>query len=96
MEETAPFLCPPSEKVSPKWEEIEENLQQNDNREKKIQALKDLIRYQASGEYPPEKIIITIINYVMPSKDHEIKKLMFLYFETTNGRSTKSGNKYRS
>jgi len=89
MEETAPFLCPPSEKVSPKWEEIEENLQQNDNREKKIQALKDLIRYQASGEYPPEKIIITIINYVMPSKDHEIKKLMFLYFEIVETRDRK-------
>ena len=89
MEEAAPFLCPPGEKSSPKWDEIEADLEQNSDIEKKASALKSLIKFQASGEYPPEKLIITIINYVMPSKDHDIKKLLFLYFEIVETRDRK-------
>jgi coatomer subunit beta len=93
MEDVSPYLCTPEDKSYPKWDEIEQNLQLNSSRESKIDALEKLIRYQVSGEQPPETVIMTVITNVSPSKDHQIKKLLFLYYEIIETRDRKGNLK---
>ena len=93
MEDISPFLCQPEEKGYPKWDEIEQDLQLTSERERKISALKKLIKYQASGEQPPDSVIMTVITNVSKTKDNEIKKLLFLYYEITETRDRKGNLK---
>ncbi|GAM17731.1 hypothetical protein SAMD00019534_009060, partial [Acytostelium subglobosum LB1] len=48
--------------------------------EQKIDALKRVILYTINGE-PIPQLLMPIILYVMPSKDHYIKKLLLIYWE---------------
>eukprot|EP01133_Synstelium_polycarpum_P013412 gene13412-15800_t len=48
--------------------------------EQKIEALKKVILYTINGE-PIPQLLMPIILYVMPSKDHYIKKLLLIYWE---------------
>mmetsp|Transcript_24653 Transcript_24653/g.61827 ORF Transcript_24653/g.61827 Transcript_24653/m.61827 type:complete len:954 (+) Transcript_24653:242-3103(+) len=59
--------------------EIRKQLQEGDVYEKR-DALKKAILLISNGELLPN-VLMTVIQYVMPSKDHELKKLMILYWE---------------
>ena len=89
MEEICPFLAPPTDKGYPKWDEIEENLQLGSSKDKKLDALEKLIRYQVSGEQPPDTVIMTVIQNISQSKDHDVKRLLFLYYEILETRDRK-------
>eukprot|EP01125_Pyxidicula_operculata_P017305 TRINITY_DN605_c0_g1_i1.p1 TRINITY_DN605_c0_g1~~TRINITY_DN605_c0_g1_i1.p1 ORF type:complete len:950 (-),score=238.78 TRINITY_DN605_c0_g1_i1:2570-5419(-) len=52
----------------------------------KIDALKKTIIYLLGGESAPQ-LVISIIRYVMPSKNHKIKKLLLLYWEVLDAAS---------
>jgi coatomer subunit beta len=65
------------ERASPA--EIRKQLQEGDVYEKR-DALKKAILLISNGELLPN-VLMTVIQYVMPSKDHELKKLMILYWE---------------
>lgn len=51
--------------------------------EEKIDALKKTILYLLSGEQAPQ-LLVPIIRFVMPSKNHKIKKLLLLYWEVVD------------
>lgn len=51
--------------------------------EQKIEALKKTILLMLSGE-PASQLLMTIIRFVLPSKDKIIKKLMLLYWEVVD------------
>ena len=88
-EEAAPFLCPPADPSAPKWDVIEEGLRQMRDPSQQLAALKDLIRYQSSGDMPPESVLMTTIQYISTSQDHALKKLLFLYYEIVETRDRK-------
>ncbi len=46
----------------------------------KAAALKKLIQLVLSGERLPN-LLMTIIRFVMPSRDHQIKKLLLIFWE---------------
>eukprot|EP01113_Clastostelium_recurvatum_P001792 TRINITY_DN1073_c0_g1_i6.p1 TRINITY_DN1073_c0_g1~~TRINITY_DN1073_c0_g1_i6.p1 ORF type:complete len:1001 (-),score=348.72 TRINITY_DN1073_c0_g1_i6:425-3292(-) len=48
--------------------------------EQKIDALKKVIMYHLNGE-PLNQLLMTIIRFVLPSRDRTIKKLLLLYWE---------------
>ncbi|EFA81222.1 coatomer protein complex beta subunit [Heterostelium album PN500] len=48
--------------------------------EQKIETLKKVILYTVNGE-PIPQLLMPIILYVMPSRDHYIKKLLLIYWE---------------
>ncbi|EGG22123.1 coatomer protein complex beta subunit [Cavenderia fasciculata] len=48
--------------------------------EQKIETLKKVILYTINGE-PIPQLLMPIILYVMPSRDHYIKKLLLIYWE---------------
>jgi len=50
------------------------------NNEQKIDALKRVILYTINGE-PIPQLLMPIILFVMPSRDHTIKKLLLIYWE---------------
>eukprot|EP01112_Ceratiomyxa_fruticulosa_P016820 TRINITY_DN5132_c0_g1_i1.p1 TRINITY_DN5132_c0_g1~~TRINITY_DN5132_c0_g1_i1.p1 ORF type:complete len:963 (-),score=223.46 TRINITY_DN5132_c0_g1_i1:118-3006(-) len=50
------------------------------NTELKADALKKVILYHLNGE-PLPQLLMTIIRFVLPSRDHTIKKLLLLYWE---------------
>ncbi|CAH8616244.1 unnamed protein product [Dicrocoelium dendriticum] len=60
-------------------QQLKEDLQHN-NVDIKRGALKEVIRLIANGEKFPS-LLMTIIRFVMPSQDHMIKKLLFLFWE---------------
>ncbi|CAH8498460.1 unnamed protein product [Heterobilharzia americana] len=60
-------------------QKLKEDLQNNDDNVKR-EALKELIRLIISGEKFPN-LLMTVIRFVMPSKDHMIKKLLLLFWE---------------
>lgn len=92
-DESAPFLCPPKDTSSPKWDEIEAALSNMSDQDVQIQALKQLIQYQVSGETPPESVLMKTIQYTATSSNHTIKKLLFLYYEVVNTRDRKGNLK---
>ncbi|OHT10642.1 Adaptin N terminal region family protein [Tritrichomonas foetus] len=92
-DESAPFLCPPKDQSSAKWDEIEESLSNMNDQQGQIRALKQLIQYQASGESPPESVLMKTIQYTATSKNHIIKKHLFLYYEIVDTRDRKGNLK---
>ena len=90
-DDAAPFLCAPNDPGSPKWDEIEESLTKMNDQESQIVALSQLIQYQVSGESPPDSVLMKTIQYTATSRNHYIKKLLFLYYEIVNTRD-KKGN----
>lgn len=48
--------------------------------DEKADALKKLITFHANGEALP-KLIMSVIRFVLPSKNHTLKKLCLLYWE---------------
>lgn len=87
--DSAPFLCPPKYVSSPKWDEIEAGISDMSYVNGQIDALKKLIQYQVSGENPPDAILMKAIQHTATSKNHTIKKLLFLYYEVVNTRDKK-------
>jgi coatomer subunit beta len=55
--------------------------------EEKIDALKKTITLIISGEALPQ-LLMHIIRFMMPSKNHTIKKLLLIYWEVVNKKST--------
>lgn len=47
----------------------------------KVDALKKLIHLILSGEKFSPRMLMTIIRYVLPAQDHEIKKLLLIFWE---------------
>jgi coatomer subunit beta len=93
MSEDAPFLCPPKDNTSPKWDEIEESLRMRSNPKVQFSALRSLIQYQVTGENPPDSVLMTTIQHVSTSQDHATKKLLFLYYEMVETRDRKGNLK---
>ncbi len=48
--------------------------------EEKIQAMKQAILHHANGD-PLPKLLMHVIRFVLPNKDHTLKKLSLLYWE---------------
>lgn len=66
----------------PNVTELKNQLEHGDENEK-IVALKKSIMLLVGGEKLPN-ILMTIIRFVLPSKNHTIKKLLLLYWEVMN------------
>ena len=81
-DDAAPFLCAPNDPGSPKWDEIEESLTKMNDQESQIVALSQLIQYQVSGESPPDSVLMKTIQYTATSRNHYIKKLLFLFIHS--------------
>ncbi|KAH0791406.1 Coatomer subunit beta [Histomonas meleagridis] len=79
------FFTQPKD-AAPRWDEIEENIRNRNNPAIQAKGLGDLIRFQSSGDQPPDSVIMTVIMNVSTSQDHTLKKLMFLYYETVETR----------
>lgn len=47
----------------------------------KTEALKKLIYLILNGEKFPPNMLMTIIRYVLPCNDHEVKKLLLIFWE---------------
>lgn len=47
----------------------------------KTEALKKLIYLILNGEKFPPNMLMTIIRYVLPCSDHEVKKLLLIFWE---------------
>lgn len=62
-------------------------LEKGDVKEK-VDALKKLIHLILSGEKFSPRMLMTIIRYVLPSQDHEIKKLLLIFWEIVPKRGT--------
>jgi len=56
------------------------NLIENGSLEDKAAALKKAIILLANGEKLPQ-LLMSIIRFITPSKDHTLKKLLLLYWE---------------
>ena len=63
----------------PSINELRKALESGSDAEK-TEALKKVILYQTNGE-PLPQLLMTIIRFVLNSKDHTIKKLCLLYWE---------------
>jgi len=68
----------------PNLTELKQQLEHGDEQQK-IAALKRAIVLLLNGEKLPN-ILMTIIRFVLPSKNHTIKKLLLLYWEAINKR----------
>jgi len=70
----------------PNISELRAQLQEGST-EEKIAAMKKVILLLLNGETLPN-LVMTIIQFVMPSKDHTIKKLALLYWEVCEKASS--------
>lgn len=52
----------------------------------KIKALKKLIYMILNGEKFPPNMLMTVIRYALPSQDHQIKKLLLIFWEIVTKR----------
>jgi vesicle coat complex subunit len=59
-----------------------ENIFRKGKIEEKIDALKTLIKLIIHDQNYP-KMVMTILQYVATSPDHQLKKLLFLYWEVS-------------
>jgi coatomer subunit beta len=64
----------------PNAHELKQLLEKG-SKEEKVEALKNVILLLLNGELLPQ-LLMTIIRFVMPLDDHEIKKLILVYLET--------------
>uniref|UniRef100_A0A6B2KXK3 Coatomer subunit beta n=1 Tax=Arcella intermedia TaxID=1963864 RepID=A0A6B2KXK3_9EUKA len=78
-EEACPLIIHADPTESIQVHKLKEKIEKG-NDEEKIDALKKTILYLLGGEQAPQ-LLIPIIRYVMPSKNHKIKKLLLLYWE---------------
>lgn len=65
--------------VPPTEEEIRKDLENNDT-ESKVRGLKSLILLILNGQAMP-KLLMTVIRYCVTTRDHELKKLLSMYWE---------------
>lgn len=66
----------------PNQSEIKKILETGDERQK-IDALKHAISLMLAGEKLPQ-LLMTIIRYVLTTKNHTIKKLLLIYWEVVD------------
>jgi coatomer subunit beta len=66
----------------PQLGELKKTLEIGSKAEK-IEALKTVILLKLNGE-PLTQLLMTIIRFVMPVDDHQIKKLLLLFWEITD------------
>lgn len=93
MEDVSPFLCPPEENKNPKWDEIEGGLTISAKTEVQISSLRKLIQYSVSGEKIPEAALMGVITNLSASKNHDVKKLLYLFYEICETRDRKGNLK---
>ena len=65
--------------VAPTEDELRQELESNDVK-RKVQGLKSLILLLLNGHSLP-KLLMTVIRYCVTTRDHELKKLLSLYWE---------------
>ncbi|XP_064397244.1 coatomer subunit beta-like isoform X2 [Halichondria panicea] len=69
----------PAETEAPNEQQLKHDLEHGDARVK-ANALKKLIQLVLNGERLPG-LLMTIIRFVLPSSDHQIKKLLLIFWE---------------
>ncbi len=69
----------PSDTETPNEQQLKHDLEHGDNKTK-ASALKKLIQLVLNGERLPNLLMI-IIRFVLPSSDHQIKKLLLIFWE---------------
>ncbi|KAL6053952.1 Coatomer subunit beta [Balamuthia mandrillaris] len=63
------------------------NRLENGNTEEKIAAMKHMILLMLNGE-AMSHLLMTVIRFIMPCKDHTLKKLVLLYWEVVDKRDS--------
>ena len=66
----------------PKIQDLKKNLEFGDDLQK-IEALKQAISLMLAGEKLPQ-LLMTIIRFVLTTRNHIIKKLLLLYWEVVD------------
>jgi hypothetical protein len=79
MERNCTILLHYDKNTPPNEDEIREELEHKDI-DKKISGLKTLISLTLNGEVMP-KLLMTVIRFCVPSDNHQIKKLLLIYWE---------------
>jgi coatomer subunit beta len=74
------FLVPKESNLTPTM--IQKDLE-NTNEDVKVAAMKELLKLTANGEQIP-KILMTVIRFVVPSRNHLLKKLCLLFWEAVD------------
>ncbi|GBG29303.1 Coatomer subunit beta [Hondaea fermentalgiana] len=79
MERNCTLLIHMDKGMPPTAQEIQEDLESGKPGQQ-VRGLKTLILLLLNGESLP-KLLMTVIRYCVPSQDHEVKKLVSLYWE---------------
>lgn len=79
MEKPCTLLIFNDKSEPPQISELKTALE-NGNDEQKIDALKRVVMYTLNGEQL-NQVLMPIIRFVTPSRNHTIKKLLLLYWE---------------
>ena len=69
----------------PQIQQLKNHFENGDDNEK-IETLKKVILLVLNGEALPQ-LIMPVIRFVMPTKNHTIKKLLLIYWEIVNKKS---------
>ncbi|KAJ6245880.1 coatomer subunit beta [Anaeramoeba flamelloides] len=76
-----------TQKKLPTLTEIQSLLSEGQIPEKII-AMKSLIHHTLNGEVIPQKMIMSVIQFVAPESDHTLKKLGLIYWEIVNKKGS--------
>ena len=85
MEKQCTYLIFEEDLIRPEMSELSQGLQDPDI-EVKAQTLKTIIRLMLNGEQLGS-LLMKVIQYVVPSDDKPLKKLLYLYLEAVEKRS---------
>ncbi len=80
MDKACSLLVAHSAGETPNVSELKAALEQSASIATKIEALKKCIAFTLSGEALPG-VLMHVIRFVLPQKDHTLKKLLLLYLE---------------
>ena len=79
MERNCTVLLHYDKNTPPNEDEIREELEHKEV-DKKVSGLKTLISLTLNGEVMP-KLLMTVIRFCVPCDNHQIKKLLLIYWE---------------
>jgi coatomer subunit beta len=80
MDKPCSLLVAHSAGETPNTSELRAQLEQSASVKVKIDALKKCIAFTLAGEALPG-VLMHVIRFVLPQKDHTLKKLLLLYLE---------------
>ncbi len=90
MESQCTLLISMEKGVPPTPGEIQKELEKQDP-ESKIKALKTLILLILNGEKMSSGVLMSVIKYCINTENHELKKLLYLYWEVVEKHDEQSG-----